>query len=125
MQYTTFHAPLTSEPEKITPDNVVTNSLTAVNNLRAVYQQALADQAAAWKRYSDSIDEYYEGKIARLQMEENYQAAYAADLWVHATYEAYDNANANHLDLIECGCIMDQSYPICRALAARVWTLEA
>lgn len=120
---TTYSAPLTSI--ELTPAINVANSMHAVNSLRASYRQACEERDAAWRKYTSACDDWIDYKIDRAELEKAYSNGVHADQMASEIYTALQSALAEHLDLIECGCIMDQSCPICRAVAARVWTLDA
>lgn len=116
MDFTTFHAPLTSELE-LTPAHTVANSLTVVNSLKADYFEACEAREAAYKRYGELIDQRIDGKVTRQIVEEQYAVAVNLEARTSTLYTAWQIATAAYLESQECTCTPIYDCPVCAARA--------
>ena len=109
---------------QIAPTNTVDQKWAAVKQAKSAYYTACEERDAAWKNYSNAVDDCQDGKISRNTLDAIYTASTLKNKTAKDLYTAYHNQTAEYLAMLDCNCVADQSCDICRATARRVYNTE-
>ena len=88
--------------------------LKRINTARIAYYQAATTVETAWQAYQLGVDDYYDGKITRNQLEQLLDAAKLADCVKSDAYAAWGKAQSAEDE--ECTCRPNSTIlcPACR-----------